>query len=325
MINRRKLVIFERILLVILAVLLVVSIVTDGFGKPALSQEKAVDKAVTYINDNVLKGQGTATVEDSSSEGCLYKFKLNVGGSSFDSYVTKDGTILFPQGIALDEQVTDTTTEEPVTEVTKTDKPVVELFVMSHCPYGTQMEKGLIPVIETLKDKADIKIKFVDYAMHGEKEVYEELTQYCIETEMNDKYIDYLSCFLKEGKSEDCIKEVKIDEAKLKTCTDKVDKEYKITDLVKDEANWISGRYIPFNIFKTENDKYGVQGSPTLVINGAQVSSARDSASLLKTICSAFNEKPAECDTELSSESPSAGFGFNTTTGNAAADAGCAS
>jgi hypothetical protein len=71
---------------------------------------------------------------------------------------------------------------------------------------------------------------------------------------------------------------------------------------------------------KADNDKYGVQGSPTLVINGAQISSGRDSAGLLKTICSAFNTAPSECQKQLSSASPSAGFGEGTdTSGDAAA------
>jgi len=69
----------------------------------------------------------------------------------------------------------------PVAEVTnKTDKPEVELFVMSYCPYGTQMEKGILPAFDTLGDTVDAELKFVDYAMHGEKEVKENLRQYCI-------------------------------------------------------------------------------------------------------------------------------------------------
>jgi hypothetical protein len=46
------------------------------------------------------------------------------------------------------------------------------------------------------------------------------------------------------------------------------------------------------------------------VINGAQVNSGRDSASYLATICSAFNTAPAECNTVLDSNVPSAGFGY---------------
>ena len=85
-------------------------------------------------------------------------------------------------------------------EVKKNDKPTVELFVMSHCPYGTQIEKGIIPAIEALGDKVDFNLKFCSYAMHGEQELREELNQYCIQKEQKDKLLPYLKCFLKEGK-----------------------------------------------------------------------------------------------------------------------------
>jgi hypothetical protein len=56
-----------------------------------------------------------------------------------------------------------------------------------------------------------------------------------------------------------------------------------------------------------------------LVINGETISSARDSASLLKTICSAFTTQPAECQAQLSSATPAAGFGTATDNSGAAA------
>ena len=79
--------------------------------------------------------------------------------------------------------------EEAVQDLVKADKPKVELFVMSHCPYGTQAEKGMIPVVELLKDKISFEVKFVDYAMHGKKELDEQLRQYCIQKEQKAKFL----------------------------------------------------------------------------------------------------------------------------------------
>ena len=81
------------------------------------------------------------------------------------------------------------------------------------------------------------------------------------------------------------------------------------------------GTYPGFDVNKTDNTKYNVGGSPTLIINGTEVTSGRDSASLLKTICSAFNEQPEECKATLSSNTPTAGFGEGTT--NSGSAAGC--
>jgi len=203
----------------------------------------------------------------------------------------------------------------------KKDKPEVELFVMSHCPYGTQIEKGFIPVVEALGNKINFTVKFCDYAMHGEKELDEELQQYCIQKEQNSKFIDYLKCFLKEGKSDECMTSVGIDKAKLSACITVADDTYKVTKNFEDKTTW-NGNFPTFNIFKTEVDQYDVQGSPTLVINGVVASSARDPANLLDAVCTGFKVKPAECNVELSSESPTPGFGFETTTTNTAV-AGC--
>ena len=72
-----------------------------------------------------------------------------------------------------------------------------------------------------------------------------------------------------------------------------------------------------------DNEKYSVQGSPTLVLNGKTMKTGRDSASLLQTICAGFNEQPKECDIELSPAAPSPGFGFKEAAAGSTGDAGC--
>lgn len=193
----------------------------------------------------------------------------------------------------------------------KKDKPEVELFVMSHCPYGTQIEKGMLPAARLLGNKIDFSVKFVYYAMHGKKELDEQTLQYCIQKEYNDKYLDYLACFLKEGNTDDCLNEVELS-GKMDTCIAETDAEFKITEKFNDKSTWL-GNYPPFDIYKELNEKYGIAGSPGLVINGAVASVSRNPASLLDAICTGFKDKPAECNEELSSENPSAGFGFTAT------------
>jgi hypothetical protein len=52
----------------------------------------------------------------------------------------------------------------------KADRPVVDLFVMSYCPFGLQAEKAFVPLIDKFKKSTDINVKFVQYTMHGLKE-----------------------------------------------------------------------------------------------------------------------------------------------------------
>jgi len=222
---------------------------------------------------------------------------------------------------------TTTQTQQPTQQpaaptVPKSDKPKIELFVMSHCPYGTQIEKGMLPVLGVLGDDVDFDLNFVYYAMHGEVEVKEQTRQYCIQRDQKELYLDYLTCFLEDGNSERCLLETGVDTSKVDSCSEEIDQEFGITAAYDDKASWLSGRYPLFNTDKEDNQKYGVRGSPTLIINGATVSSARDSASLLRTVCNAFNEKPDSCNTQFDSVAPGPGFGFDTTSGNAAV-AGC--
>ena len=89
------------------------------------------------------------------------------------------------------------------------------------------------------------------------------------------------------------------------------DTEFKITELLNDKASWSGGQFPQFLVHDAENKQYSVRGSPTLVINEQIVSSARDSASYLATVCSAFNTAPEECNEKLSGVSPSSGFGLD--------------
>ncbi|MDD4409968.1 MAG: hypothetical protein PHW52_04955 [Candidatus Pacebacteria bacterium] len=132
----------------------------------------------------------------------------------------------------------------------------------------------------------------------------------------------YLKCFLKEGKGDDCLSLAKIDTNQLTSCTAKAEKEFKVLANFKNKVGY-KGQFPAVDLDKEDNTKYGVQGSPTLVINGAQSQpSGRDSNALLKTICSGFNNAPKECSDSLSSEAPSPGFGEGTSQGGSSS--GCA-
>ncbi len=306
----------------ILVVLLAVSLFTGGFGltgNKGISKEAAAEKALSFVTENLLQGQATAEITSVIEEGDLYSINLVVNGQQYDSYVTKDGKTFFPQGIDMEEfaaKAAATETASPTaaaTAVVKSDKPVVELFVMSHCPYGTQIEKGILPVVKLLGEKIDFQLKFVYYAMHGETEVMEELNQYCIQKEQKEKLFDYLKCFLAEGNGESCLAEAKIDTAKLKACTEAADEEFSVSKNLNDQTTWLSGKFPKVDFYKADNEKYDVGGSPTFIINGENVNSGRDSVSLLSAVCDAFNVAPAECETKLETASPSPGFGWSTT------------
>ncbi len=312
---------------VILACILLFStfngeISTSGF---TISAEEVGQNVLDFANN-----QGAnATLISSEDIGGLYEIVLSIESQEVPIYATKDGKNLIPQlvpltGDAPENSPSQAQASPTPTNIPKSDKPVVELFIMSHCPYGTQIEKGILPVAETLKDKIDFQLKFVYYAMHpSQGEVEEQLNQHCIQEEQNDKFLDYLTCFLEAGEGEGCLDSTGIDKTKLESCATKTDTEFNVLANLNDQSTWLSGRFPKFDIHKEDNEKYGVGGSPTLIINGAKAQAGRDSVSLLNVICGAFNNAPEECNTVFESGQPTPGFGYGTTSASNNAAAGC--
>ncbi len=208
----------------------------------------------------------------------------------------------------------------PAPDVPKSDKPKVEVFIMSYCPFGLQMEKAVVPVMETLGDKADIEIKWVSYLMHGDKERDENTRQYCIQKEEKDKFTDYFRCFSPEGDWEGCLDTVGIDKAKLDACIEATNTEFTIMEDFENPE----GNFPLYRVQETENTKYGVRGSPTTVINGVVASISRSQQAVLDAVCAAFNNPPEECNTKLSATGEASGLGpVGSGGGAAASDASC--
>ena len=172
--------------------------------------------------------------------------------------------------------------------------PKMQVFIMSYCPFGLQFLKGLLPVWKKFIDKANIELRFVSYTMHGQKEEEENKRMICIREEQSSKLLAYLECFVKSGDSAGCIKEAGIDKDKLESCMQSRAEKYFAED-------------------KELNEKYGVQGSPTVVIDGKQVEIwPRSPENIKEKLCEAFTSKPSECNEKLSEENPSPGFGLGT-------------
>ena len=188
--------------------------------------------------------------------------------------------------------------------VIKSDKPIVETFVFSYCPYGLQFEKALFPAYDLLKDKADFRIVAIG-AMHGEFEKTESLRQISIENIYGkDKLFSYLKEFDINGDigscsgDESCLNNYLPDVYK-KLSIDKT----KIENYMKTNAEKI------YNEQNARANSLGVGGSPTFIINGAQVQVSRTAESIKEAVCNAFNTKPEECSQSLSTQSANPGFG----------------
>lgn len=299
--------ILSGILAIVVIALLVYMFLGKGITGNVISEKDANTKVLEYLNSRTGGGVESVSTKDL---GNLYEVTVSYQGNNIPVYITKDGGYFVQGAIPITGNAigSTNTTDQTPQEVTKSDKPMVELFVMSHCPYGVKAQEVLVPVMKLLGNKANIKTRFVDYAMHGKQEIDDNNIEYCIQKEQESKYISYLTCFVGSENSKECIKSVKVDETKLNSCINVLDKQFKITELYNNQSTWLSGRYPLYPVNKELTTKYGVQGSESLIINGVKISPVQyrwDSEKLKQLICSAFNAAPSECSKKLEASNSS--------------------
>jgi len=282
---------------IIFAALFLVVLFTGFSITGNVTKNNVGNNFVDYINS-----QGGTQIEyvDSSSFGSnLYQVTVLANDEEVPVFVTKDGKY-FVQIISelTKEKQSSAQPEEASTEVTKSDKPKVELFIWSYCPYGVSAQKPFAEVASLLKNSATFDISLY-YAGHGEYEAQQNKIQACIQKNYPDKYWEYSTRFVDEiypncGSSRDLtcdrdesiklMKSLGIDSAKIMSCVEKEGQ----TLVDQDSAR---------------AEELGVTGSPTIVVNGVKVNVARNSEAIKSAVCSAFNNAPESCAEVLSSTS----------------------
>ena len=265
-----------------------------------LSEKEASEKVMSYIKNNLIReGMDAELVSISDVKG-VYIIKIEIDGEEVESYMTKDAGLFFIQGMDMTKERERAPEREPTTpaspDIPKQDKPKVELFVMSFCPYGNRAEDTMYPVYELLKDKVDLKVHYIVNvqgntisSLHGQPETDQNIREVCVKRDYGMdafwKFMTYVNenCGRDGSCWEDAAKEAGADAAKVKECFDKDGFE-----LMRAEAG--------------ATRQAGASGSPTMLINGVKSSSVYQygNPELYKqTICSAFNEPPEECSETL--------------------------
>jgi len=165
-------------LAIILVGLLVAGVIAyTNFSKPSnqdetegeiISLEEAGQKVISFINDNVLQGQSTASLIESLERDGLYEVKFEVEGEQVNWYITKNGSSIFPQIIDLKEFES---IPKPAEETGKTtgnfsvsndeicledEKPVIYFFGSESCPHCSWER----PIIEEVASKFEGYISF---------------------------------------------------------------------------------------------------------------------------------------------------------------------
>ena len=193
--------------------------------------------------------------------------------------------------------------------VTGDNRPQIDYFVMAFCPYGNVEEEAIEPVYQLLKGKADFIPHYVIYenygneclengaycSMHGGQELNQDMRELCVYKKLGlDKYFQFVlavnnKCTASNADScwEDVAKGIGIDTQMVKDC-----QQNEGISLLAAE--------------KALDKKLGVQGSPTVFVDGEQTT-ARTSDSVKSALCAAFDSAPSECgNTTLSTTTKAA-------------------
>lgn len=266
-----------------------------GITGNAVSDKKAGESLVSYLNTIADSNVTLVSVEEKSG---MYLVTVEYKGQDIPLYVTKDGKSYTSNLIPLIEE------EAPLPDVPKTDKPVVELYVFTYCPYGLQMEKAFYSVVDLFKDKADIKIRQIG-AMHGEYEKIEAERQLCIGKNYPTRLWAYVNAFATDSNIGMCNGDA--------TCVAPlINSIYTRLGINANTINtcMTSEGEALYNAEVENAGKNGVSGSPTVLINGVSSSLSRSPDAIKAAICNAFSTAPTtECAKTLSADQASAGFG----------------
>ncbi|MDP2741646.1 MAG: cation transporter [bacterium] len=202
------------------------------------------------------------------------------------------------------QQQTDDSQQVQVPKIAeKNDSPVLEAYVVSRCPFGIQMQRIMADIIKNIPSLAqNMKVRYMGAisngkitAMHGDAEAQENLRQICLREEQPSKYWPYVSCQMKSGDTAGCEVPSGVDGSKLSAC-------------ISDSNRGLAYAQKDFDL----NNKYQIRGSPTLILNGQQISESsfggRTSDAVKSTLCSGFNNQPKSCSTKLTTANAVASF-----------------
>ncbi|NTV24077.1 MAG: hypothetical protein HGA85_06950, partial [Nanoarchaeota archaeon] len=242
----------------ILAVLLVVSVLTNGFN---FSEYSNAEKAI-----NTLLNKETKQEVKSALSSSLSALKEAESLSAVKAPGASTGT-------------------------STGKKAKVEFYVMSQCPYGTQVEDAIKPALDKFGDSVDFSLDFIATdngdgtfkSLHGQNEVLGNLVQLCAAKHEPKKYMDMIVCMNANAGAipnnwEACAKSEGLDVTKIKACYE------------GNEAKELHSASIK------RSQAVNAQGSPTMFIGGAPYNGARDAISFMRAICANLDNHP-ECAT----------------------------
>lgn len=254
-------------------------IYTNQRKASALSPQAAAEKAINFINQNLLKEDVKASLTSAGEENGVYKFHFKVGEEEVDSYVTQNGKILFLQGISLEEK--SATGEKPEINISIEGEPIlgnpdarVTMIEFSdfQCPFCARYDLTAFPQIKKeYVDTEKVKIVFKNFPLpiHQNAEIAAEASECAFE---QGKFWEYREKLFSNQQNlsienlKQYAKDLGLDQEKFNNCLDSG----KFKEEVKGDLN--------------EGVDVGIDGTPTFFINGEKIVGAQPFSEFQKVI-----------------------------------------
>jgi hypothetical protein len=160
------------------------------------------------------------------------------------------------------------------------DAVKLDFYVMSQCPYGTQVEDAIKPVLDKFGDCIDFNLNFISTdlgdgnfrSLHGEPETKGNIVQLCAAKYNPDKYMDMIVCQNENAGAipdnwESCAEEYNLDVENIRNCYE------------GDEGKQLLSENVKLA------QAVGATGSPTMYLNDEKYSGGRDELSFTRAIC----------------------------------------
>lgn len=170
------------------------------------------------------------------------------------------------------------------------EKVALTFHIMSKCPFGVKVVEAILPVMEKMGDRIDLKLEYIGKdkdgeltAMHGEAEVKGNILQVCAHAVGDQQqWLDFLKCqFTGDWRKipegwEQCVTTAKLDMAKMKACYEGQ-----------------QGKDLLRASYKASEEARAT-GSPTIFLAGAEpYRGGRTDASFSRAVCAKMAEPKA--------------------------------
>lgn len=206
-------------------------------------------------------------------------------------FIVSATALLMGRNGATGEVVNDIEKEIEKTNGEVTGKVTLDFYVMSQCPYGTQVMDAIEPVLEKLGDAVDFEANYIStdlgngefQSLHGEPETKGNIVQLCAAKYNPDKYMKMIICQNQDARAipdnwQSCATQNGLDLEKIRTCYEGEEGKQLLSQSVK----------------KAEAAQ--ARGSPTIYLNGEPYQGGRGENDFLRAICNAFeSDKPQAC------------------------------